>query len=64
MWVLVVFYQETDEVQVRGPWASEAEGIAAAKAFSRGLVRPETTPYRLAVVGVTPMAYYDPDVHK
>lgn len=65
MWVLVVFNQATEEVQVRGQWESEAEGNGAARAFSRGLESDsDTTPYRLAVVGVTPMAYYDPEVHK
>ena len=64
-WVLVIFNPETDEVKVRGPWASELEGIGAQRAFLRGLERvKDTTPYRLAVVGVTPMVYYDPEVHK
>jgi hypothetical protein len=65
MQVLVIFNQETDEVQVRGPWNSEEEGDGAARAFSQGLDRKnDTTPYRLAVVGVTPMVYYDPEVHR
>lgn len=64
MWVLVIFNQKTDEVQVRGPWASELEGHGAHRAFLRDRTKRAAKPYRLAVVGVTPMAYYDPDVHK
>jgi len=64
-WVLVVFNPETDEVQVRGPWESEKDGNDAARAYSRGLTRKnDTTTYRLAVVGVTPMMYYDQEAHK
>lgn len=63
MWVLVVFDEETDEVQVRGPWSSEEEGNGAAKAFVRD-TDGDTSRYRLAVVGVTPMVYYDPEVHR
>jgi len=64
MWVLVVFNQKTDEVQVRGPWHSQEEGIGAHRAFLRGRSKKYKKQYRLAVVGVTPMVYYDPKVHK
>jgi len=65
LWVLVVFTPETDEVQVRGPWHSELEANGAARAYSRGLVDTvDNSTRRFAVVGVTPLAYYDPDVHK
>lgn len=65
MWVLVVFNQDTDEVQVRGPWASEKEAQGSKKAFSKGLTNiKDIASHRLAVVGVTPMAYYDPEVHR
>lgn len=62
MWVLVVHNEDTGEVQVRGPWASELEGNGAARAWVRDNNNTESC--HLAVVGVTPMVYYDPEVHK
>ena len=66
MWVLVIFNPETEEVQVRGPWEGEEEAQGAARAYARGEVSVyyNAEIHRLAVVGITPLAYYDPEVHR
>lgn len=64
MQVLVVFNPETDEVQVRGPWESTKEAYGAKRQVLNGHTSYDKDKVRLAVVGVTPMVYYDPDVHK
>ena len=63
MQVLVIFNQETNEVQVRGPWSSDKEADGAARIVARQHEN-DATQLLLAVVGVTPMVYYDPEVHK
>lgn len=59
MWVLVVVNQETDEVEVRGPWDNVEEANGAAKGYRGGITTEgnEKT-VRMAVTRVRPMAYF------
>jgi hypothetical protein len=65
MHVLVVYNPDTSEVQVRGPWASAREAGGALIAVQKGATGEEHPErLKLAAVGVTPMVYYDPDIHR